>query len=100
MSKHTNTFDSTPVVGERVTGHSDGPGYHSTWSGIYEGVRPSEWDGKLMHYMRDGEINGVRQSIFGHPVAQTSAPAPRILDASNVGAYLAANPAPEGWENG
>jgi hypothetical protein len=68
MNAHTNTFDSEPVVGQLVTGHSDGPGYHSTWSGIYEGVRPSEWDGQPYHYFRDGEINGTPQSHFGHPV--------------------------------
>jgi hypothetical protein len=67
-ANHTNTFDSEPVVGQRVTGHSDGPGYHSTWSGIYEGVRPSEWDGQPYHYLRDGEINGAPQATFGHPV--------------------------------
>lgn len=72
MNEHTNTFDSEPVAGQLVTGHSDGPGYHSTWSGIYEGVRPSDWDGQPYHYFRDGEINGVKQSHFGHPVDRST----------------------------
>ena len=68
MNTRTNTFDSEPVVGQLVSGHSDGPGYHSTWSGIYEGIRPSQWDGQPYHYFRNGEINGVPQSTFGLPV--------------------------------
>jgi hypothetical protein len=75
MSNHTalhlDTFDSTPVVGERITGKASGPRYASTWSGIYDGIRPSQWDGKLHHFLIDGEINGTAQRIFSFPVAQT-----------------------------
>lgn len=85
MSVHINTFDSEPVVGQLVSGHSDGPGYHSTWSGIYEGVRPSDWDGQPYHYFRDGEINGVKQSHFGHPVDSSTFD----LDAAAAAVYAA-----------
>jgi hypothetical protein len=64
------TFDSTPVVGERVTYRTVGPWFTATGSGIYDGVRPSEHDGALCHFLRDGEINGTPQRLHGFPVDQ------------------------------
>ena len=71
MKKHTSTFDTQPVVGERVTGYGKGPGYRSTFSGVYVGIKPSEWDGEMMHMFTDGDINGIKQANFGFPVANT-----------------------------
>lgn len=59
-----------PVVGEPVTGGSAGPWFTATWSGIYDGVRPADEDGRLYHYFRDGEVNGIPQGHFGFPVDQ------------------------------
>lgn len=72
MSKHTRTFDAPPVVGERAFGRSAGPGYTSTWSGIYDGVRASEWTGQPHHWLRDGEINGIAQRVFTFPTEGAS----------------------------
>jgi hypothetical protein len=70
MNKHTNTFNIEPIVGELISGYSDGPWYHSTWSGIYDGARVSEWDGELKHFIIDGEINNIEQGCFALPVYQ------------------------------
>jgi hypothetical protein len=69
--RHFDTFDGQPVVGEHVTGRSWGPGYAGTFSGIYEGVRPSEWTDAPHHFLRDGEINGIPQRTMSFPVGQT-----------------------------
>lgn len=70
MSEIVTTFDSTPVVGERVTYRTVGPWFTGTGSGIYDGVRPSQHSGEPCHYFRDGEINGTPQTLHGFPVAQ------------------------------
>lgn len=62
-------FDSEPVVGERVSGTSEGPDVGiSHWRGVYQGVRPSEWDGEPVHVFTDGDINGTPQTCFTLPV--------------------------------
>jgi hypothetical protein len=73
-TEHTSTFDATPRIGERVTGRGSGPGYTSTWSGVYDGIRPSEWDGVPHHWLRDGEINGIAQRVFTFPVSHAPEP--------------------------
>jgi hypothetical protein len=70
MKKHTSTFNTNPIVGQLVSGYSDGPSYHSTWSGIYDGVRVSEWDDGLQHFFYDGEINGIKQTCFAKPITK------------------------------
>jgi len=71
MKKHTSTFSTDPIVGQIVSGFSDGPWYHSTWSGLYDGVRVSEHSGELVHFFHDGEINGIKQhGCFATPVDQ------------------------------
>lgn len=64
-------FEGSPVVGERVavvTRLNDGR--ESRSSGIYRGVRASDWTGEPVHFFEDGEINGVPQRCFATPVAQ------------------------------
>lgn len=73
-TQHRSRFNDTPVEGERITGVSAGPGYTARWSGVYLGVRPSEWDGQPVHFFADGEINGVPQSCHAIPVAQFDTP--------------------------
>lgn len=65
--KHFKEFDADPVVGEVVSGRSYGPGYSTRWSGTYQGVVTSEWDGEPMHFLTDGIIGTTPQSCFGHP---------------------------------
>jgi hypothetical protein len=72
MHKHINVFDSKPTVGQFATGYSEGPGYRSTWSGVYIGINRSEWDGQPYHYFTYGEINGIKQSIHGFSVATSA----------------------------
>jgi hypothetical protein len=43
--------------------------FNSISAGIYVGTKPSEWDGELCCYFKDGHINGVPQSLFGFPIA-------------------------------
>ena len=69
----TTTIESGRlVVGEHVTMSGTlkvrrGVRCVATSSGVFDGVRASEWDGTLYVYFRDGEINGHPQSLFGYP---------------------------------
>lgn len=71
----TAAFDTTPVIGQPVTGtttitHPSGAERVTTWAGTYDGLRPSEWDGEPMHFLRDGVLGVTPQGIFGIPAAQ------------------------------
>jgi hypothetical protein len=69
--KVTATITSgTLTTGQRVEGQKVGKSFRSTWSGIYDGQRPSEHDGVMCHYFRDGDINGIAQGLHGFPVSQ------------------------------
>jgi hypothetical protein len=78
MSKaaHTSKFTSPPVVGAVVTGVSEGTAglrrrpYSTAWSGIYEGVRPSDHTGEPVHFFSDGIIGVTPQRCFAFPVSQ------------------------------
>lgn len=68
----TDTFDTPPVIGERVSGRSetpqdDGTVFVATWDGLYLGVHTSDWDGEPIHLLVDGQIAGISQRCFGHP---------------------------------
>jgi len=71
---HTSKFTSPAVVGSVVTGMSEGTTrrrpYSTGWSGIYEGVRPSDWTGEPVHFFRDGIIGETPQRCFAFPVSQ------------------------------
>ena len=65
--KVTHQFDHPPVPGQRVTGTSFIEGRTrppGTFSGTYMGVRPSEWTGEPVHFLINGDINGVKQDAF------------------------------------
>lgn len=69
------TFDTPPVVGQWVEGTSVGAGATSRFGGVYEGVRPSEWDDhEDYHFLRGGFIGTTSQGngLHGFPVAQTA----------------------------
>jgi hypothetical protein len=78
MSNHHRFFTSPVVVGEAVTGYSTGPGYRTAFSGVYEGVQVSEWDGEPVHFFRDGIIGDTAQGVFTFPVAQVVPAADRV----------------------
>lgn len=73
---HANHFTSEPVIGQLATGIGFGVtrsgklAYLVDWSGVYEGVKPSEWDGEPVHFFRDGDIGGVAQGCHASPVAK------------------------------
>lgn len=72
----TQLFDTTPVVGEMVTGRSISRSFTSPWSGTYLGVRESEHDaGVMMHMFRGGAIGVTSQKdgLHGFPVDQVPA---------------------------
>ena len=62
-SPHTFTVLSPLVVGTRVVGVD--------FSGVYQGVRASEWDGEPVHFFTDGIIGTTPQGCFAFPVAST-----------------------------
>ena len=76
--KHISEFTSAPVIGSVVHGISRGFStreyllYETEWSGIYEGIRDSEWveDGAGRVYcFRDGIIGTTPQKCFAMPVS-------------------------------
>lgn len=78
----TSEFDSTPTVGQYVTGRSRiNAKRTTTWGGTYTGVQASEWDGTPMHMFTDGVMGETPQATFGLPVTDfptTPAAAPRL----------------------
>jgi len=56
-------------IGKYVTVQSKRFGTKS--SGIYEGVRASQWDKAPYHYFRNGIIGETPQGLHGYPVAQS-----------------------------
>lgn len=73
-SKHTSMFTSPVTVGAVVTGISKGTTakgrrYSTEWSGIYDGIKPSEWTGKPDHWFHDGIIGQTPQTCFAMPVS-------------------------------
>ncbi len=73
MMRHTSRFTSPVVTGSVVRGISEGPSgrgsYTTDWSGIYEGIRLSEWTGEPVHFFRDGIIGETPQHCFTIPVS-------------------------------
>jgi hypothetical protein len=70
---HITQFLTAPVVGETVHMVSTGPGYTTRSFGVYQGVRPSEWDGTDVHFFTDGMIGATAQKCFTFPVSQCAA---------------------------
>lgn len=74
--KHAAEFDAYPVIGKAASGVSRGTThggrrtYETRWSGVYEGVRPSEWTGEPVHCFGAGIIGETPQGCFAIPVAQ------------------------------
>ena len=72
--KRSARFLDAPVVGETVSGISEGivngRAYKGAWTGVYQGIRPSEWTGEPVHFFTDGIINVTPQGCFAIPVAQ------------------------------
>lgn len=76
-------FLTPPVVGDFVGGVSEGPGWRTVWSGVYQGVRPSEHTGEPVHLFADGTIGLIPQRTFALPVEQfPDAPTPRVVTAT------------------
>jgi hypothetical protein len=74
--RHTSRFTSPPVIGQFAEGTSEGPTkggppYSTSWSGIYGGIRPSEFTGgEPVHFFRNGLMGDTPQGRFGLPVSQ------------------------------
>jgi hypothetical protein len=74
--RHTSRFTSPPVIGQFAEGTSEGPTkggppYSTSWSGIYGGIRPSEFTGgEPVHFFRNGLVGDTPQGRFGLPVSQ------------------------------
>lgn len=72
---HASRFTSPAVIGSVAAGVSEettasGRSYSTEWSGVYEGVRPSEWTGEPVHSFRAGAIGETPQQRFAIPVSQ------------------------------
>lgn len=70
---HSSRFTSDPVVGQHVTGVSTGRRgsrvkYTTEWSGVYQGIKSSEWDGTPVHFFSDGVVGTTPQRCFTLPV--------------------------------
>lgn len=62
------TLDDS-LIGKVVTVQSKR--YGTQQSGIYEGSRPSQWDGEMYHYFRNGIIGDIPQGLHGYPVSHS-----------------------------
>jgi hypothetical protein len=71
---HTSEFTGPLTVGEPASGISRGTtprAYATAWSGIYQGIRESEWvPGELVHWFTDGIIGETPQRCFAMPLSQ------------------------------
>jgi hypothetical protein len=70
LYRHTSRFTRPPVVGSVVTGVSKGHSYLTEWSGIYDGIKTSEWTGEPVHSFREGYLGVTYQEVFQIPVSQ------------------------------
>jgi hypothetical protein len=64
------------IVGERVAGVSEPWG--TTWEGVFDGIRLSDWDDVLYAYFKDGQVGDTPQTRFGFPIGHL--PTPTIAD--------------------
>lgn len=69
---HHAHFETPLVVGQTVTGFTFGVtptgrlSYLTRFSGIYQGLRESEWTkGQMEHFFTGGEIGGTPQRCHG-----------------------------------
>jgi hypothetical protein len=72
---NTARFTSPLIIGAVVTGISEGTTtkgrllYSTKWSGIYDGVQPSQWTCEPVHAFHDGIIGETPQHSFTMPVS-------------------------------
>lgn len=68
LADGTVSVVTTDVADLSVGDHVEGTTEHGPFSGTFDGVRPSEWDGKPTAYFTDGVLGTTPQGIFGFPV--------------------------------
>lgn len=62
-------FTSPVAIGEIVTGVSRGELYDTLWSGVFRGVRDSEWDpGTRIYFFENGLMGTTPQGCFAIPI--------------------------------
>lgn len=74
------------IVGQRVAGITEGTDGERSWTATWRGEYVGSWmdEGELYNYFRDGEVNGMPQSCFGHPAADQPDAEPTILDVGTL----------------